>query len=328
MDKETKVEKGMNIMDKEVSRRQFISGLGAGLITLGLTGCGIKIPGNSSSVTGSKTTPMPSASSSIDHSKIIIAEGTDPNSLIEKGLNALGGIGQFVKKGSSVVIKPNFSVPRKPEEAATTNPQLVAAVVKQCLSAGAKEVKVVDYPFGGPNCLSNSGIKEAVEAAGGKAFNINAQSFFTEVDMGGAILKKVLFSKDVKDADVLINMPILKHHMMTKVTLSLKNMMGLVWDRGYFHRTDLNQAIAELNAYRKPDLIILDAIKGITDRGPTGPGPIREWKQVVFGVDPVATDAYGADLFGLKPEEIGYIPAAVKLGLGEIDIQKLTVTKV
>ena len=318
-------------MDREINRRQFISGLGVGLLSLGLSSCGLEVNGNSSNTKDSKPSGNASApvASNIDHSKLIVAEGTDPNLLVEKGLNALGGIGQFVKKGASVVIKPNFSVPRKPEEAATTNPQLIAAVVKQCLTAGAKEVKVVDYPFGGPTCLANSGIKEAVEAAGGQAFNINAQSFFTGVDMGGTILKKnVLFSKDVVNADVLINMPILKHHMMTKVTLSLKNMMGLVWDRGEFHRTDLNQAIAELNAYRKPELIILDAIRGIIDRGPTGPGTIHEWNQVVFGVDPVAVDAYGANLFGVKPEEIGFITAAAKLGLGEIDLQKLTVSKV
>ena len=228
-----------------MDRRRFIGGLGSGLLTLGLAGCGLKISGtsgetegNSNEIPGDKTTPA--VASGYDRTKLVVAEGTDPNSLIEKGLNALGGIGQLVKKGSSVVIKPNFSVPRKPEEAATTNPLLVAAVVKLCLAAGAKEVKVIDYPFGGPLCLPNSGIKAAVEAAGGQAFNTNKQSFYTEVDMGGTILKKVLFSKDVLNADVLINFPILKHHMMTKVTMGLKGMMGLVWDRGYFHRTDLN----------------------------------------------------------------------------------------
>lgn len=314
-----------------MDRRQFIGSLGLGLLSLGLAGCGLKIPGlkipeNSGETPGNKTTPA--AASPYDLAKLVIAEGTEPNSLIEKGLNALGGIGQLVKKGSSVVIKPNFSVPRKPEEAATTNPRLVAAVVKQCLSAGAKEVKVIDYPFSGPICLTNSGIKAAVEAAGGQAFNINTQSFYTEVDMGGTILKNVLFSKDVLNADILINFPILKHHRMTKVTMGIKNMMGLVWDRGYFHRTDLNQTIAELAAFRKPDLTVLDATRGIIDNGPMGPGTIREWNQVVFGVDTVAVDAYGANLFGFKPTEIDHLTAAAKLGIGEIDIQKLTVEKV
>jgi len=156
-----------------MDRRRFIGGLGGGLLTLGLAGCGLRISGasgeieeNSNKTPGNKTTPA--AASGYDRTKLVVAEGTDPNSLIEKGLNALGGIGQLVKKGSSVVIKPNFSVPRKPEEAATTSPLLVAALVKLCLAAGAKEVKVIDYPFGGPLCLTNSGIKAAVEAAGGQ----------------------------------------------------------------------------------------------------------------------------------------------------------------
>lgn len=312
-----------------MDRRQFISGLGFGLLSLGLAGCGLKTPenaGNSGEMPSNDPTPV--AAGGYDRTKLVVAEGTDPNTLIEKGLNALGGIGQLVKKGSSVVIKPNFSVPRKPEEAATTNPLLVAALVRQCLAAGAREVKVIDYPFSGPLCLTNSGIKAAVEAAGGRAFNINKESFYTEVDMGGTLLKKVLFSKDVLEADILINFPILKHHMTTKVTMGLKGMMGLVWDRGYFHRTDLNQAIAELAAYRKPDLTILDATRGIIDHGPGGPGTIQEWNQVVFGVGSVAVDAYGANLFGLEPTEIAHLTAAAKLGIGEMDTQKLTVEKV
>ncbi|QDR82379.1 DUF362 domain-containing protein [Sporomusa termitida] len=317
-----------------MERRQFISGLGYGLLSLGLAGCGLRFSGKSADpeekrgATDNKQTAAPAAGV-YDRGKLIVAEGTDPNSLIEKGFKALGGIAALVRSGATVVIKPNFSVPRKPEEAATTNPLLVAAVVKQCLAAGAKTVKVIDYPFSSPPvCLVNSGIKAAVEAAGGRAFAINAPNFYTQVDMGGKILKDVLFSKDVLEADVFINFPILKHHNATKLTLGLKNMMGLVWDRGYFHRTDLLQGIAELAAFRRPHLTILDATKGITGNGPVGPGPIRAWNQVVFGVDPVAVDAYGATLFGLKPAEIGYVPLAAQLGAGELELQKLTVVKV
>lgn len=315
-----------------MNRRQFISAIGGGLLSLGLVGCGIKYPwkaANSEAGDGQKSLKTATTVSGYDKGKLVISQGNDPNLLIEKGFQALGGIGALVHPGYTVVIKPNFSVPRKPEEAATTNPLLVAAVVKQCLAAGAKEVKVIDYPFSSPPvCLENSGIKKAVEAAGGKVFTTNAQSFYTSVDMGGKILKEVLFSQDVLSADVLINFPILKHHSTTKITMGLKNMMGLVWDRGYFHKTDLNQAIAELGAFCKPNLTILDATRGIIDNGPSGPGTIREWNQVVFGVDSVAVDAYGANLFGLKVTDIAYLSAAAQLGVGEIDVQKLTVVKV
>jgi len=260
---------------------------------------------------------------------LVIAEGTEPNALIEKGFNAIGGISKLVKPGATVVVKPNFSVPRIPAEAATTNPLLVAALVKQCLAARAKEVKVIDYPFNSPPvCLTSSGIKAAVESVGGRAFTIDEQSFYTRVDMGGKILKTAEFSKDVLAADVFINFPILKHHSITKLTMGLKNMMGLVWDRGFFHKTDLNQAIAELAAFRKPQLTILDATRGITDNGPMGPGPIREYNQVIFGADPVAVDAYGATLFGLNPAEIDHLSIAAELGLGEMEMKKLTIVKV
>ncbi|HWT76391.1 MAG TPA: DUF362 domain-containing protein [Mobilitalea sp.] len=320
-------------MGKEITRRQFLGGVGIGLAALGLSGCGVDVKPNateptSGAVSNAVTSAAPAVTSGPVSSALVVAQGTEPASLIEKGLAALGGIGQFVKNGDVVVIKPNFSVPRRPEEAATTNPQLVAAVVKQCLSAGAKEVRVIDFPFSGPTCLNNSGIKDAVEEAGGTAYNINEESYFQNVEMGGQILNSILFSTDVLNADVFINMPILKNHMMARVTMSMKNMMGLVWDRGYFHSSDLNQAIAELSAYRKADLIIMDAIKGIIDRGPTGPGTIKEWDQVIFGFDPVAVDAYGANLYGIDPNEIAYITAAAKLGVGEMDLSKITVQNV
>ncbi len=249
-----------------MNRRQFITGLGYGLLSLGLAGCGINFKGLGSD---KPINPVKSSASGAargyDQRKLIIAAGTEPAALIEKGCNALGGIGSLITAGSTVVIKPNFSVPRKPEEAATTNPQLVAAVVKQCLAAGAKEVKVIDYPFGSAAvCLANSGIKKAVEDAGGKAFAINDRKFYTQVDVGGEILKTALFSQDVLAADVFINFPILKNHNITTLTMGLKNKMGLVWDRGFFHRTDLNQTIAELAAFHKPQLTILDATRGLS----------------------------------------------------------------
>lgn len=317
----------MDNMDKEINRRQFISGVGAGILSLSLSGC--KLPNSSSTTSKTKASITPKVTPTpIDSRKLIVAEGTEPELLLENGLKALGGIGQFVKEGDCVVLKPNFSVTRKPEEAATTNPQLVAALVKQCFDAGAKEVKVIDFPFMSMISLTTSGIKDAVEKAGGQAYTIEKKDNFEEVDMGGTVLKKVLYSKDVIKADVFISMPILKHHEITQVTMGLKNMMGLVYDRQYFHSSDLNIAIAELNAYRKPDLIIMDAIKGIVDNGPVGPGTIKEWDQVVFGVDPVAVDAYGAKLFGVTPEDITHLSRAAKLGVGEIDLQKITIQKV
>lgn len=262
---------------------------------------------------------------------LIVAEGNDPVTMLSKGFDALGGISNFIKPGNTVVLKPNFSVPRLPDEACTTNPMLVAGLVKMCLQAGAKEVKVIDYPFTNPIiCLEKTGIKNAVTAVGGKiyALNNNVDKYFRPVQTNGAMLGEVYFSKDVLEADVFINMPILKHHYITDVTMGLKNMMGLVWDRGIFHTYDLHQCIAELAAFKKPSLTILDALRGITASGPTGPGPIKEYNQLVFGTDPVAVDAYGAFLFGKKPLKINYLRMAAEMGVGLIDWEKLNVKRV
>ncbi len=328
------------MVDKKISRRQFIGYAGAGIISLGLSGCKVFSQSDvkvtqaitptsaaNSTPTGIPT-PRPTQPVVKTVSELVVAQGNDPKSLIQNGLKAFGGIGKIVKKGNIVVIKPNFSVIRSPEEAATTNPELVAAVVKECLKAGAKEVKVIDFPFMSPICLTKSGIQDAVKKAGGKAYCINEEKFYKEVNMGGNVLKNTLYSKDVLDADVLINMPILKHHNVTKVTMGLKNMMGLVWDREHFHSSDLEQGIAELTAYRIPDLIIMDAIRGITENGPIGPGAIKEWNQVIFGVDPVAVDSYAANLFELNPMDIRCLSIAYSLGLGQIDLKKIKVQKV
>ncbi|MGE5403341.1 MAG: DUF362 domain-containing protein, partial [Candidatus Saccharibacteria bacterium] len=211
---------------------------------------------------------------------LIVAQGSNPVQLIDKGLQAMGGINRFVKKGNLVVIKPNFSVPRAPSVGATTNPELVAALVKKCLAAGAREVRVVDYPFNNPRiCKVKSGMEKAVKDAGGKLYTLEEMNSrnYKEVKLKGPILRSASYSRDVLEANVFINFPILKHHGSTTLTMGLKNLMGLVYDRGIFHATDLDRTIAELAMFKKPHLTILDAMKGITDNGPMGPGPIKKY---------------------------------------------------
>jgi len=148
------------------------------------------------------------------------------------------------------------------------------------------------------------------------------------VNVNGEILKQADYSRDVLEADVFINIPILKQCDPTEISAGMKNLMGVVWDRGFFHRTDLHQTIAELAAFKKPTLTILDAIKGIISNGPSGPGPIKEWNQVVFGTDMLAVDAYGAGLLGFKPTDVRHLAIAAKLGAGNPDWQSLEVVRV
>ncbi|BBB90178.1 MAG TPA: DUF362 domain-containing protein [Methylomusa anaerophila] len=317
-----------------MDRREFIKYAAYVSLSIGLAGCAARLPKTQEPQLPSPASrPQPSnpAAAAGERAKLVVAEGTDPNALMDKGLKALGGIEKFIQPGNIVVIKPNFSVPRTPDQAATTNALLVAALVKQCLAARAKEVRVIDHTFtNGQMCLENSGMRQEVTAAGGQVYIINSQTdrFYRSVTMNGEILKTASYSRDVLDAHVFINFPILKHHDGTELTMGLKNLMGLVWDRGIFHRTDLNKTIAELAAFRRPHLTILDATRGITANGPMGPGPIREWNQVIFSTDMMAVDAYGANLFGHNPADIGHLAAAAQLGVGTLDWQGLEVVKV
>ena len=315
-----------------MDRRQFIKT--AALAGVSLTTLGCMNSAKETNVAPTTTTPAATAptAQSVPAFDLTVAQGTEPASLLDRGFKALGGIDRFVKKGANVVIKPNFSVPRTPEEAATTNTIMVAALVKMCLAAGAREVKVVDQPLNSSTpvlCLDRTGIKKAVEEAGGKVFTYNGvREAFRPVNFAGKTLTNFEYVKDVLDADLFINFPILKHHRGAKLTLGMKNLMGLIWDRRYFHSSDLHQGIAELAAFRKPHLTIMDAIRGITDNGPVGPGPIREYGQVIFGTDQVAIDAYAASLFGMKPQDVGYIRIAAEMGLGQIQWEKLKIQKV
>jgi len=310
-----------------LDRREFFKAAALAGVSLSALGCGSSAT-EKAAVTPAAA-PPPAASPAFD---LTVVQGTDPVSLIERGFKAIGGIGGYVKKDSKVVIKPNFSVPRTPEEAATTNTVMVATLVKMCLAAGAREVKVVDQPLNSSTpvlCLERTGIKQACEAAGAQVLTYNGiHDAFRPVTFPGKIMKNFEFAKDVLDADLFINFPILKHHGGAKLTLGMKNLMGLIWDRRYLHSSDLHQGIAELAAFRKPHLTIMDAIRGITDKGPVGPGPIKEYGQVIFGTDQVAIDAYSASLFGMKPQDVGYIRIASEMGIGQIDWEKLKIQKV
>ena len=315
-----------------MKRRDFVKYLAYTGLALGLPGCMSK-PANPGAEAPPQN-PLPAAQAQPvvkSFPELVVAEGTDYVSLIGKGLDAIGGIGRFVKSGNLVTVKPNFSVPRTIEEAATTNSLLVAALVRQCLSAGAREVRVIDHTFtNGRICLERSGMYANVTAAGGKAYVINEHTptFYSSVNINGEILKTASYSRDVLDADVFINFPILKHHSGTRLTMGVKNLMGLVWDRRIFHSTNLNRTIAELAAFKQAHLNILDATRGITNRGPMGPGDIKECNQVVFSTDMMAVDAYGSYLFGVDPATIGHLTESVRLGLGSLDWQRLEMVKV
>ncbi|HRX85406.1 MAG TPA: DUF362 domain-containing protein [Phycisphaerae bacterium] len=244
--------------------------------------------------------------------------------LTEQAVATLGGMSRFVSRGSTVWVKPNIGWNRKPEFAANTHPDVVAAVVRMCFDAGAKSVKVGDFPCNEPKaCYENSGIAPAAKAVGADIVYLD-QRRFRKMAIGGNRLKDHPVYPDIVECDLVINVPVCKHHGGSRVTLCMKNYMGVVDDRRTFHQ-DLPTTIADITQFMKPRLCILDATRILTDHGPTG-GKIEDVKTlntVAAGVDIVALDAFGSELLGKDPRQIETVTKGAEYGLGRVDYRSL-----
>ena len=263
---------------------------------------------------------------------LAVARGGDPETIVRRALAAFGGMGEFVSQGANVIIKPNICVAYHTYEyAATTNPWVVGALVKCCLEVGARSVQVMDYPFGGTaeEAYAKSGIGEQVQAVGGEMVYMSGFKYKSTDIPQGIDLKQTEIFGDVMDADVLINVPIAKNHSLTVLTLGMKNLMGLIKDRGSIH-ANIGQRMADLTSLFRPTLTVVDAVRVLVANGPTG-GDLNDVKNmdtVIVSPDIVAADSYATTLFGLRPDDIAYIPAAAAMGLGRSDLQNLRIEEI
>jgi uncharacterized protein (DUF362 family) len=267
---------------------------------------------------------------------LAVAKGKDYGALVEQVMKPLGGIAAFVKKDDRVVVKPNMAWDRSPEQAANTHPDVVKAIVRQCLDAGAKQVLVFDRPCQDERrSHANSGIHAAVESIG----DPRAQCLFMDdkkyvpvkIEKAKSIHEFKFYQDALEsDCDCYINVPIAKHHSIAKLTLGLKNVMGVIGgNRGEIHKV-MGQRIADLNLIVRPKLTIIDATRILLRHGPTG-GNLADVKvldTLIASTDPVAADAYATTLFDMKPEDLGSTVAAAKLGLGEMDLAKVKIVNV
>lgn len=266
---------------------------------------------------------------------LAVARGADaaPAELTRRAVAALGGIEQFVKPGANVIIKPNIcNAYHGPEYASTTNPEVIAAIIALCLGAGAKRVRVMDFPFGGSAQASyeTSGIAAAVKAAGGEMEMMNRLKFTKTTVPQGKILKSSNIYGDILDADTVINVPIAKTHGSATLTLGMKNLMGVIQDRNALHARGLHQCIADLNSVVKPQLTIVDAIRILAANGPTGGNldDVRQLDTIIASADVVAADAYATGLFGMKPADVKYIKLGAEMGLGTMDLEKIRIEEI
>ncbi len=264
---------------------------------------------------------------------LVALMGGKPETMFDLGIQEFGGMGAFIKKGQKVLVKPNIGWDRTPEYAATTNPLLVKRIIEHCFKAGAKEVYVFDHTLDNwVNCYRNSGIERASKDAGAKVVPANSESYYQEVSIkGGQILKTTKVHHLILETDIFLNVPVLKDHSSTRMTCCLKNMMGSVWDRGFWHKNNLDQCIADYaNFERKPVLNIVDCSNVMTKNGPQGVSKedVVNMQTLLISPDWIAADAAAAKLLGRNPADISYISLAHKMGLGNMNLESVNIKRI
>jgi uncharacterized protein (DUF362 family) len=275
------------------------------------------------------------AESGAEPPDIVLAKG-GARVATQKALAALGGMQRFVKPDQVVVVKPNAGFATPPDLGATTHPDVVTAILDACFEAGARRVLVVDHTLRpAEQCFERTGLAAAVAAfPKAKLVSLDDEKAYQQIEVPkGKALHTVQIPVLLQKADVFINVPTAKSHSATMVSLGLKNLMGLVWDRNTFHvDIDLHQGIADLATVLKPDLTIVDAVRILKTGGPDGPGDVDPFDGVVAGVDPIAVDAYAVGLSTwnrqtLSPEQVSYIRHAARHGLGSLDLKTLRIVE-
>lgn len=303
-----------------MKRRDFlVQGISAGLVSGAAVGFG-------------GLTSLASAVTPSNNWDLVAVRDGEPEVMFDRAIASLGGMTRYVKKGQTVVVKPNIGWDVSPERAGNTNPKLVSRIIKHCLDAGASEVYVFDNTCDAWNlCYKNSGIEKAVKDIGGKIVPGNTEGYYQTVKIPrGKSLKEAKVHELILSSDVFINVPVLKHHSSASLSLSMKNLMGIVWDRRYWHRNDLHQCIADLVTWRTPTLNVIDGYRVMMRNGPRGvsEADVVIMKQLIISADIVAADAAATRIFGSKPEDIPHIRIANEMKVGTMALDKLAINRI
>lgn len=278
----------------------------------------------------------PATGSAKDNPYVVIVEG-DPAGATRTAVDRLGGMKKFVKSGDRVVIKPNMSFARPLEAATNTHPLVVRTLAAMCREAGAEKVMVLDHPLHRVvDCIRLAGIEAACQPLDGvETRMISSKRLFTRVKLpAGEDMRETDIAREVLRSDVLIAAPVAKSHSSAGVSLGMKGMMGLIYDRHVMHgRYDLDTSIVDMCTELNADLTVVDASRVLMSGGPSGPGDVLKADTVIASADMVAADAATVALFPwygkrVRPDQIEYLAMAAKRGLGRIDIENLTVQKV
>lgn len=262
---------------------------------------------------------------------LVLSEGDDAYQNTVRAVAAMGGIGLFVKKGDVVVIKPNMAWDRTPEQAANTDPQVVAALVDLCRQAGARKVNVFDIPCNDDRRVyERSGIEETARRHGADVFfanhwNVVAARFPYESPMEAWPILR-----DAVACDTFINVPVLKHHGLTGLTLSMKNLMGVCSGRRGSIHVDIGRKLVDLTDFIKPDLTVIDATRVLTRNGPSGGNleDVTVLNKIIVATDPVLADAFACTLVKTDPLSVPYIREAVNRRFGNADVTTADIQRI
>jgi uncharacterized protein (DUF362 family) len=282
---------------------------------------------------------------------LVVVEGTpaDYAAITERAVNEFGGIERFVKKGDRVVLSPNMGWMRTPEQAAATHPAVLRKMVELCERAGASRITCIDYTLDDWKLAFDiCGADAAVRGTKAKLLSPTDVSMYQDIDIPSALPKVTqdgepfssthhqnrIFQKiprAIVDCDAFICIPVVKDHEAAGITISMKKLMGNIWNRKDYHRYGLHECIAELNMAMRPTLIVADATRALQTRGPKGPGEVTVPNKVVVGIDPVAIDSYCTRFLtvkGITPDAVPHLMLANRLGRGEIDTDKLKIREI
>ncbi len=263
---------------------------------------------------------------------IVAVRNGDPDAMYFKAIETLGGMKNFVKKGQTIVVKPNIAWARSPENGANTNPLLVKTIVKDVLNAGAEKVYVFDHTCNDPEqCYAMSHIEDAAKEAGAIVVPGNDKKDYVEATINNAkVLKKTKIHKILAESDAMINVPVLKHHKSAKMTCCMKNLMGVVWDRYFYHRKGLHQCITDFCLHTKPVLNIVDGYRVTMDNGPqrAKPEDIVVRKMLLAGTDIVALDAAVSKVLNYDPEKVDHIRFGHEMNIGNMNLAEQNIKKI
>ncbi len=302
-------------MEIQMKRREFLK-------TAAAAGAALSLPGG--------LTPIIGALEAAEAADLVVAHGKSVDRTVRAAVNGMGGMNRFIARGDIVVVKPNMGWDRTPEYAANTNPEVVSTLVRLCLEAGAKKVKVFDRSVNDARrTYKQSGVADAASKAGAEVSFMDDRKY-RDARINGKVLKTWPVYTEILEANKIINVPIAKHHGLSTLTLGMKNWMGVIGgSRGRLHQ-NIDESLVDLAAFFKPTLVVLDAVRILTANGPQGGwlNDVRRLDTIAAGRDQVAIDAFGSTLFGMKENALGYVRIGHQRRLGNMNIKKMKIRRV